>query len=86
MAKGATHIESRWEARQERKGTAFPIDMLRYDTMVPATENDAHRIEHAVTEGTTTKENIHLRRFAQVGAGEPNYKRWESYGWTVFRS
>lgn len=84
-----THIRTRWLAKQIIKGRPFPLDMLRYDTMVPATEADANIIEATITSYTAHLEGIGwngtvvLMRFAQVGSGTPQHPRWASFGWSV---
>ena len=67
---------------------AFPIDMLRYDNCVPATESDAHLIEAMIGHmyEAPAPARITLRRFAVNGddaAHKMAEERWRSFGWTV---
>ncbi len=59
----------------------FPIDMLRYDACIPATELDAGTIAR-----TFERDDVHarvaLRRLA-AGDGPPTVGRWESFGWRI---
>jgi len=61
----------------------FPIDMLRYDGAFPADEQQSARIlstfypNRMVGQGTTSIEII------ATFNGAPNFRRWESFGWTV---
>lgn len=58
----------------------FPIDMLRYDRAIPASEADSHLI----TETGNRSRVIHLVRFVQPGMQEnPTIDRWKSFGWVV---
>lgn len=63
----------------------FPLDMLRRDSCVPATESMANLIkqvlDHDKLEWTP---HIHLKRFYPVGGNpDPTFGRWESFGWRV---
>lgn len=59
------------------------IDMLRYDTCVPATEEDAHKIARVVAyEGEPGDRLVVLRRFA-ANADGPTEGRWRSFGCRV---
>jgi hypothetical protein len=60
----------------EGKG-AFPVDMLRYDSAVPASEADAHRIEKQRDLRTVV-----LTR-TSVDKDGPTVARWRSFGWEV---
>lgn len=59
---------------------SFPIDMLRYDSCVPATGADASIVcGHA-----TALTRVTLRRFYQPdGERMPTSERWASFGWLV---
>lgn len=69
----------------------FPIDMLRRDHCVPATEQDAHRIENlmwakreSVDDPPESERIVALTRFYPVGSNPaPTLGRWESFGWTM---
>ncbi len=57
---------------------AFPIDMLRYDSCVPATESDSYRIAGPEDE----ERRIRLRTFSEnVRDNGPTLGRWQSFGW-----
>lgn len=68
---------------------AFPLDMLRYATCVPATESDSKAIEWSVEGGSNSiwARRVVLRRFTRDGddvdvdrAGD---HRWRSFGWEI---
>ena len=57
----------------------FPIDMLRYDQAVPATEADANRISRSVRdEGSKERFGIDL-----LSVNRPNLERWKRFHWEV---
>lgn len=71
-------------------GVVGAIDMMRYDSCSPATEQDSAKLERRLH----TREETHLdgvkqpdpwvyfRRFVQDGAPKPpNVERWRSFGW-----
>lgn len=67
----------------------FPIDMLRYDSCVPATEKDVMRMLNTLygsdvyVEGPINRD-VKLRRFYPVGGtAAPTVARWVSFGWEV---
>ncbi len=77
----------------EGKGD-FPIDMLRYDRAVPATERDANTITREgrtelVDDGkgntvwTTSARRVSLVRYSSAGKSGPCIERWRSFGWRV---
>jgi len=60
----------------------FPIDMLRYDAVSPATEEDSYRIDRSLRgeswDGTPIAvEGYHERDW------RPTVDRWRSFGWDV---
>lgn len=65
----------------------FPIDMLRYDSCFPLTEDDSHMIERAVRGDSDPRAPILLaRRFADSYDAKdwrPSTDRWESFGWRI---
>lgn len=73
------------ESRQVR---SFPLDMLRYDNCVPATEADSNAIEKSINGDSSTHGvlRVTLRRFA---VDNDRYRqrsaldRWLSFGWHV---
>jgi len=82
MAK-QTHHEEQWIAEQISDAHPFPLDMLRYDNCVPATEVDANEMARSVERYTPKGTRIALRRFVRHGGSEPQFGRWESFGWTI---
>lgn len=54
-----------------------PLDMMRYDHCVPATEGDSHKIRHVLSGGK--QEEIEFIRYAATPA-LPTFGRWESFG------
>jgi hypothetical protein len=68
----------------------FPIDMLRYDRAIPATEIDANRIHNQIAEiGNLGGEvSINVIRYTEGKSTNsfgdmPTIRRWESFGWRV---
>lgn len=57
----------------------FPLDMLRYDNCVPATQEDV-----AALDSTFNPRMVRLDMFMPVGdRGGPTVDRWRSFGWIV---
>lgn len=56
----------------------FPFDMLRYDSCVPATGEDAGKLHHYHDELRRVRLLMH-----EVGRGGPTVGRWQSFGWKV---
>lgn len=68
------------EVTVEGRG-AFPVDMMRYDTCYPATESDANAIRESFADPSgVTRVRLNRR---SVSDREPQYARWESFGWRV---
>jgi hypothetical protein len=61
----------------EGAGT-FPVDMLRYDSCCPETQDDVAEM----TGRLSGKRRVVLRRFSRSGV-EAERSRWRSFGWTV---
>lgn len=66
----------------------FPIDMLRYDRAIPATELDSSRIHNTFVPALNDPITINLIRYTEGKSfnsfGDvPTIRRWESFGWTV---
>lgn len=57
-----------------------PLDMMRYDRCVPATEEDAHKLERV--EGTGEAVDVTFVRFA-MNPGPPTEARWPGFGGKV---
>ena len=89
MKKKPTHREKRMVVKQSRPGSPFPLDMLRYDTCVPASESDANLIRYTIEDHVETLKSLGwngtvlLRRFERDGAGQPTDARWRSFGWEI---
>ncbi len=83
MRTKATHYEERWTAEQLSDAHPFPLDMLRYDNCVPATEPDAREMQRSCERETARGTRINLRRFVQPGGGAPQHGRWASFGWRL---
>lgn len=61
----------------------FPMDMLRYDSAIPATENEAgvlDRINAPYVDAGTVRVAL---RSVKVNTSGPTEGRWESHGWKV---
>jgi hypothetical protein len=88
MAK-ATHYEQRVTVQATSPGREFPLDMLRYDSCVPATETDAGIIaatlrgDHERLQAVGWTGVVTLRRFSQTKGAMLTSGRWESFGWRV---
>lgn len=65
----------------ERPMASFPVDMLRYDSCIPASEADAHEIEASIS-GARMGKPINLVRVSRTDA-LPSEGRWASFGWKV---
>ena len=66
-----------------RGGTAFPVDMLRYDSAFPNQESGSSDIEASMryeADGTTT---VQLRTNQADRHWRPTEGRWKSFGWEV---
>jgi hypothetical protein len=67
------------------RARSFPLDMLRYDSCLPATEADSRAIENSVSgDGPTTR--VTLKRFARDDdrfSTRTALDRWLSFGWRV---
>ena len=65
----------------------FPIDMLRYDSCIPATEEDARTIENVSNPMINDFEQrwtIQVRKFSDIkGHGYWTPQRWKSFGCTL---
>ncbi len=80
MAKQTTerlNTPTRWVVRGS---LGFPIDMLRYDSAWPASEEDANKIARSVrNEGSEGNDEIEV-----LMRGWPTVDRWKSFGWVVY--
>lgn len=61
----------------------FPLDMLRYDQLEPATEEDRRRIEDSQQDGVPVDNPITLVRRHDSRDWEPTKGRWGSFLWGV---
>lgn len=65
----------------------FPLDMLRYDSCIPATEADAALMHEAVL-GDGPGDPLRVMEISLVTFRPdcaPSNDRWESRGWSVTR-
>lgn len=61
----------------------FPVDMLRYDGLVPNREQDSYTIGRAREERVPGEAmQVELRRYAERN-WKPTDGRWDSFGWRV---
>lgn len=60
----------------------FPIDMLRFDTCWPRSQEDAEKIATQLTARGTEIEAGRVR-VTLSGMQEPTLARWKSFGWSV---
>jgi hypothetical protein len=58
----------------------FPIDMLRYESAVPFSEEDSHHIDRTFYEDKP--HTVRLLCFFKAER-EPARSRWRSFGWEV---
>lgn len=69
------------------RGTAFPIDMLRYDACHPASEDESHRIEQVNLDYTmavrSDVQSVELERLHDGKANRLTDARWRSFGWAI---
>jgi hypothetical protein len=70
----------------------FPIDMLRYDGCIPASEQNSYRIANTMTwEGRQTAKVetgdgsvvIELRKSTTNKHWKPTEGRWNSFNWAI---
>lgn len=62
--------------------TTFPVDMLRYDRCVPATETDAAIIERTIVHADVTA-MIVLNMYSVKPRMWPTDGRWLTFGWRI---
>lgn len=63
----------------------FPVDMLRYDSCFPASQDAVSNI-HIKTfpqEAGRREVIVELRRYAESKTWTPTDARWRSFGWKV---
>ena len=66
-------------------GIGFPIDMLRYDGLVPLTQTDSNKI-HRCCEGVVAEfaKGISIELWKRdVKTWKPNKERWASFLWKI---
>jgi hypothetical protein len=63
-------------------GYTFPIDMLRYDGLIPATEGDSAKIGATFLPGQQRQNPISLSRTGPKD-WTPTRRRWASFLWHV---
>lgn len=62
----------------------FPLDMLRYDSCFPKTQNDVQTIESNSFQ-SGAKVRVELERYI-TGKDLPTSGRWQSMGWNVLNT
>lgn len=62
----------------------FPIDMLRFDSLVPNTVKDSNVISASFGRFPTLGDRVELRGSGSA-SWEPAVERWEKFGWRVAR-
>lgn len=62
---------------------SFPIDMLRYDGVVPSTPADSARIENSIRGKGSEYNIISVTKHNGYKHWAPSTSRWKSFGWTV---
>jgi len=66
--------------------SSFPIDMLRYDSCYPDSQDDVNRIVATLDyRRRTVKDEAHVISVIHVGdkGWTPTDERWKSFGWKV---
>jgi hypothetical protein len=77
------HSEQIWHAEVVGSGS-FPMDMLRYDRCLPATEVDSNTILRSALESMIVSDNDSYKvEVYGYGIKGPTVGRWESFGWRV---
>lgn len=62
---------------------SFPIDMLRYDSCYPRTEEDSGKIHGTLGCGRADKEEITISHYGSKKEWMPTHGRWKSFMWEV---
>ena len=78
----------KWMHFAKISGTGgFPIDMLRYDNCIPASEEDAHTIERVCNPmlwGEEPTWTVQVKKYSDLkGHGYWTEGRWNSFGCTL---
>ena len=75
----------------ESEHSEFPLDMLRYDTCWPYSQEDVATIQktfrHLIYNENDVIEElppIHLKRRIESKKSMPTEDRWKSFGWKVY--
>jgi len=63
--------------------TSFPLDMLRYDECFPVAPQDVDRIGSSLDSDLPRGNKITLAHYSDDIRWVPQFKRWESFGWTA---
>jgi len=61
----------------------FPIDMLRYDSCYPSSQEDAAEITHDLVPPPICGPDGITITLETTARNSPTPARWESFGWTV---
>lgn len=64
----------------------FPIDMLRYDGVVPSSETDSARIERSIDGTGSDLKTISVTKPDGYKYWTPNAARWKSFGWDIVQT
>jgi hypothetical protein len=67
----------------EGNGSAFPVDMLRYDGLSPFKETDSYTIEASLRYEKDARHRPVELIGQKEARWEPNHGRWASFGWKV---
>jgi hypothetical protein len=63
---------------------AFPLDMLRYDSCYPRTQDDVMQIERSLTDhGYQEAREVRLLRPVESKRNLPTTARWNSFRWPI---
>ena len=78
---------------QVRGRRPFPLDMLRYDNLMPESEADSALIQRSIAEPYDGIMEVTLKRLCQTKADAKQFatqqqflgqsSRWSSFGWSV---
>lgn len=61
----------------------FPLDMLRYDSCFPNSQQDVGKMDNSHTQEVMHRRDITLARYVRNKSSLPTIDRWKSFGWTV---
>jgi hypothetical protein len=61
----------------------FPVDMLRYDRCMPATERDSYELLHSINREGDKPWRVTLIHQGPMRTWLPTNGRWSSFMWSV---